>query len=230
MSQRIGSGLRIIVGFVVLWTSSVLIRGQPSDTPPSDQATIRSGPRHQLTSVAFGNGVFVAVGFYRDILVSKDGINWSDRSGTLRISTVGINFTTETYSAGGQSLTLVIPKQDVDAPSVRRNPIPFRGVGFCKDRFVIVGGQGEIYVSSNGDDWRQARVHSCSNLRGVAYGGGVFVAVGDGGAILTSQSATEWTPQASGTTNQLQAVAYGNKTFTVVGGSVDSAFNGNSVI
>jgi hypothetical protein len=212
------------VVFTVFILYSIPCCGQATSNPLVNQAMLRrSGPERHLNSIAFGNGIFVAVGFNRAILVSKDGTNWLERSEALEISTIGVNFTTETFAAGGQTLTLVFPSEGANQTDVHRNPFQFRSVGFGNGKFVIVGDSGEIHVSSNGENWRLANTSTSANLNGIACGDGKFVAVGDGGTILSSPDAVNWTQQNSGTSNRLWAVAYGNKTFTAVGGDMDNS-------
>ena len=212
----------LLVGLASLWWN---LPACPAQAPasPGGPGPSGSGPRRQLNSIAFGNGVFVAVGFNRTILTSRDGTNWSEHSEALEISTIGINFTTQIYSAGGQSLTLVIPNPNAGPTEVHRNPFQFRAVGFGQGKFVVVGDSGEIHESPNGENWRRAPASTSANLNGVACGLGQFVAVGDGGTILTSPDATAWKAQHSGTSNQLLAVAFGNKTFVAVGGDKDNS-------
>ena len=70
------------------------------------------------------------------------------------ISTIGINFTTEHYAAGGQSVTLAISSGEIAQAVVHPNPFQFRAIGFGGGQFVIVGDSGEIHVSSNGEHWQ----------------------------------------------------------------------------
>src|SRR5471032_2701919 len=67
-----------------------------------------------MKDVVFGNGIFVAIGFNGTVLTSKDGVHWTNHSSDLNfISTnyANINFSTETYSAGGDSVSFVYVKR-----------------------------------------------------------------------------------------------------------------------
>lgn len=183
----------------------------------------RAGPVRQLTSVAYGNGTFVAVGYNRIIVTSIDGTNWTEHSGALAISTIGINFNMEVYAGGGQSVTLVFPSDTTGAINLRRNPFQFHAVGFGEGKFIITGDNGEIYVSETGEHWRAANTPNSANLNSVICGEGKFVTVGDNGTILTSTDAIHWIRQNAGTTYRLWSVAYGNKTFVAVGGDRDNS-------
>jgi hypothetical protein len=213
----------MIVGCAVLWLDSPSARGQMPTTTEENRELFRSGPRRELTSVAFGDRLFVAVGFHRLILTSADGTNWTERCLAPEISTVGINFTTENYVAGGQSLTLAIPSGEPTQTVVRPSPFLFRSIGFGNGQFVIVGDSGEIRVSSDGEYWRLASTPTVANLYGVTAGDGKFVAVGDDGTIVTSSDAVHWTLHNSGRSYRLWAVAYGNRTFVAVGGDDDNS-------
>jgi hypothetical protein len=97
-----------------------------------------SQPDRFPTCVAYGNGIFVAAGYGRMILVSKDGANWLNRSTSITNTIIGINFTTEIYSVGGDSLTLVIPSDASGKVEVQQKSFHFRAVGFGNNTFVIL--------------------------------------------------------------------------------------------
>ena len=82
------------------------------------------------------------------------------------------------------------------------------GVAHGNGKYVSVGQNGVVLVSSNGVSWESAVSGATSNLWSVAFGAGQYVAVGDGGLILRSSNATAWTSSASGTTNRLNHIAH----------------------
>ncbi|HEY5910985.1 MAG TPA: hypothetical protein VJA21_10325 [Verrucomicrobiae bacterium] len=175
-----------------------------------------STPRF-LRCVAFGNGTFVAVGFNRNVLVSRDGTNWVNRSEAVAPKTFGINYSAIQYVAGGDSLTLVAPRGDVSGTERPKHPYTFRAVGFGNHTFVILGEQGETLVSPDGERWQPVAVPTRTNLNAISWGAGQFVAVGEGGVILTSPNAQSWLARSSGTDASLNAIAYGNGMFLAVG-------------
>ena len=193
-------------------------------------------PRH-LNGVAYGNGVFVAIGPATTILFSKDGKNWTNCSSEVRINCANINFTTETYSAGGDSITLVettplpkpstfsemetnpaaLPNSAAGIPIDLLNLLELRSITFGRGTFVIVGDSGEILTSHDGEHWVTPASGTSDTLAGVVWGDRGFVAVGILGTILTSPDGLVWTQRTSGTDQTLLGVAYGNGTFVVLG-------------
>lgn len=195
-------------------------------------------PVHRdLKSVAYGNGTFVAVGPSTTILSSKDGINWANRSAQIGNVCANINFTTETYSAGGDTVTFALvnnswPKFPSDS-EMKTNPLAIsiynasvhfpkiphllRSITFGRETFVIVGDCGEILTSRDGEHWATPASGSSDTLTSVAWGNSGFVAVGDKGVILTSSDGSIWTKRNSGTDQTLFGLAYGNGTFVVLG-------------
>lgn len=182
-----------------------------------------SSPVRFPTCVAYGNGIFVAAGDVRLILVSKDGTNWMNRSAAVPSSTIGINFTTENYTVGGDSLTLVTPNDASTNLEIQQKPFRFRAVGFGDNTFVILGESGEILVSPDGEYWRAVNAPTSANFTGIVWGGDKFVAVSDAGTILTSTDGVRWTSRNSGTDKTLDSVAFGNGIFVTVGGDMDNS-------
>ena len=210
-----------IVGLFLLMQ---LIHAFAQDAPPQTIQNL-AGPKGQieqvrnLESVAYGNGTFVAVGDGLTIMTSKDGTNWINRSSEITSRFVNINFTTETYAAGGDEITVALsekPRSEVQEPP---KPFHLRAVCFGDGVFVAVGDCGEILTSPNGEHWTSPLSGTSSTLNGVTWGNAIFAVVGDDGKILTSRNGMTWTPRNSGTTEKISGVAYGNGSFVAVGNS-----------
>lgn len=163
-----------------------------------------SASEESLRSVAYGDGITIAVGdiamgddnHARIVYSDDDGLSWQAvPSGTPR-RLLGVTY----GEASGRKL------------------------------FVAVGRAGVIRISrdsSNPDAlgivWENRASGTAENLNAVAHrpggGGGVqFVAVGDNGTILTSIDGEHWTPQAAGTSAPLYDVTYANGRFVAAGG------------
>jgi hypothetical protein len=95
---------------------------------------------------------------------------------------------------------------------------PLFGVAARQARFVAVGANGTIAISTTGGTSWSARASGTSaTLTAVCAGPTRFVAVGAGGVILTSPDGEAWTSQASGTNLGLYAVAVRGNGFIAVG-------------
>jgi hypothetical protein len=159
--------------------------------PLGSWTTRTSGTAANLNDIAFGGGKLVAVG---------------DTSGTYRVSTDGISWTT-----GG---------------NIALNAYLY-GLIHDGSKFIAVGQdhdgswKGAIYTSPDGTTWTR-RHFAGSPLRDVAFGGGVYVASGDAGTLLRSTNGTSWSPVPSGTSVNINGVAYGNGGFVAVGAAGNS--------
>jgi hypothetical protein len=146
-------------------------------------------PEAMPLSVAFGNGLFVAVGG-PTMLISPDGETWErvQRPARSRLP-VGV------YFVGGMFIGPSWPEFDDASEEVQagylmtsrdglnwtehRGP-PFtsslRSIAFGAGRYVAIGDGNRLYSSSNGIDWREAL--ETEFLSHVLYGNGLFVASG----------------------------------------------------
>ena len=196
------------LGVLVVFMFSLLVFG-PSFRTSADALDswqlVTTSPYGPIYSIAYGNGVFVAV---------SDNANYISSSiqGGISVSSDGINWNhTETYYSFYQVL--------------------FAGGIFVANGEDFDSGTGYLYASTNGTNWSDSDYYD-EPLNGVAYGDGLYVAVGydyddgeypDSGTSYTSTNGLNWTYHATGTTNFLTGVAYGNGIFLAVGGP-NSAF------
>jgi hypothetical protein len=206
-----------------LWlsTAAVAIAAGP------DVWNIRTSPSsNHLNGVAYGNGLFVAVGNQATILTSSNGRDWTVRpAGTTAPTIRAAAYGQGRYVVGGGEGALIRSSTDgihwtnglstIGAENI--NALAY-GNGF----FVAVG-RGEqvntsyILTSSNGLDWISRNVPTTNTLFGVSPDFGpdgvgwaedLLVAVGDRGTIIASTNGVNWVMQNSGTTVPLRAVLF----------------------
>ncbi|HET7615742.1 MAG TPA: hypothetical protein VFK27_02205, partial [Bacillales bacterium] len=154
-----------------------------------------SGSTMNLDGVAFGNGLYCAVGGgltqNSSITRSSDGITWSNQ-------TVSFNYLYDVTFGNGVFVVQGIRGQ-IRTSSDAVNWTLFQGDGgylydatFAQGYFVAGGaklfGSQKIVTSTDGLTWisRPLDTNLSSPIRGVAYGNGYFVAVGEKGLILQS--------------------------------------------
>ena len=176
-----------------------------------------------FTSVAYGGGVFAAVGSSGAIATSTDGVSWA----TVSYSST-TNFNSVTWDGGKfvavgsvgstwVAATSLTGASWVQPPSATGSGI-LQGVASGPSGLVAVGNAGLVLTSTDAAAWQTRTSGSAANLFGVAYGNGQFVAAGSSGTVLTSSdNGVSWTSRTSGTSYDLQDVAYGKKSFVVVG-------------
>jgi hypothetical protein len=133
-------------------------------SPDARRFTVRDGdlPAVPLSSVAFGDGVFLTVG---GELSQNAGESQLNESSTALFSTDG---QTWTPSAG-------IPTESL------------RGVAFGNGTFVAVGAEGGTYHSMDGQTLTPgSRVDGISFPAGITFGAGRFVVYGEGASVFVS--------------------------------------------
>lgn len=123
--------------------------------------------------IAFGNGLFVGVGYAS---IGSPGV----LTGFVFTSTDGLTWTSRTPAAN----------------------IWWQDITFGNGLFVAVAQTGtgnRVMTSPNGITWTSRTTPMDANFKGVAYGNGVFVAVSTGGAgvtggnVMTSPDGITWT-------------------------------------
>jgi hypothetical protein len=135
------------------------------------------GISYGLSAMAWGNGLWVAVGrlyfqYFGDfpvILTSPDLTNWTTQTGPAEVSEFsGIVYANGLFVAAGDGYD------------------PLWQLGF-----------GAIATSPDGINWTPQNSGSGYQLNNIMYGNGLFVADGPSAAILTSPDGTNWTDYAA---------------------------------
>jgi hypothetical protein len=182
-------------------------------------------------ALAFGNGLYVAVGASGIISYSADGIDWMsgvfDLPDVLRAVAFGKNI----YVAVGDRGTIQTSSDgqhwsQIEAQSTEN----LNAITYGNSTFVAAGTHGAILTSSDGTTWTPSTSVTSSNLMAVVYGSSGFVAVGSLGTVLTSTDAMTWNAHASGVASTLRAVAFGSGRYVAAGdlGNVLESSTGTS--
>ena len=220
----------VVSGFSGIATSTDAVNWVPQ--PSAVQEAF--GVRINTADVAYGNGLFVAVGAAGNgpaVLRSSDGINWINSNargpfqlnavayGNGRFVAVGEFGVTVTFTDGmnwdglGSSYSLAS-----NSPALRRSD-QTTAIAYGGGRFVFVNNAGGIGASTDGLNWtvQQLFPNEYITLNGITYGNGRFVAVGNAGIILSSSDGSNWVKHQPGTRAQLLGIGYGNGHFVAVG-------------
>jgi hypothetical protein len=97
------------------------------------------------------------------------------------------------------------------------NPGASVAVSSTDSGFVVVGGGGGIWNSSNGGAWLARSSGTTRNLNAVKHASGWTIAVGDSGVLLISRDDSLWTAIPSGTMRDLRGIAANDSFIVVVG-------------
>jgi hypothetical protein len=151
--------------------------------------TNRLAGSYQLTSVTYGDGMFVAVGRNSIVLTSTDGISWMNRTVPLPVDFGRIAYGNGCFVAvngGSAKGVVIISTNAVDWTMHGTGALyPFADITFAAGLFVGVSGSS-VYSSTNGVQWTRHETQALYGLTTVTYGAETFVVAGSQGAILQS--------------------------------------------
>lgn len=190
-----------------------------------------------LTSVAYGNGTFVAGDmngnvYYYDTAAPSPAWTKVVVTGFSQLAINSVTFANGKFVAvGGHSSMFTsgfVSSSEDGKTWTDISPVFPAGslTGVCGGLnedgdpvFVAVGNHnetnvGSIYFSYDGVAW-EAITSGLPYMCSVAYGGGEFVAVGTGGEVRISDDGRTWSQETAGE-DWLYSVAYGNGVFAVV--------------
>lgn len=192
-------------------------------------------------SIAYGNGLFVAVGRKTQrLMTSPDGIQWTVRNHNCgRVDWNDVIFANGLFvavaaNAGGNN---VMTSPDGINWTLRTGATAnsFQSIAYGNGIFVAVASGGSsshrVMTSTDGILWTSRTSHGggAYSWRGVTFGNGLFVAVassGSGNRIMTSADGIQWTARSSPANNAWYSVVYGNGLFV----AVSISGNGNRVM
>jgi hypothetical protein len=185
------------------------------------------------TSVAYGNGVFVAVacGIYSAcdsaigdyIMTSPDGITWTSRTDPANNSwnsvTYGNGLFVAVASSGSGNRVMTSPNGTTWTSRTSAANNSWSSVTYGNGLFVAVSTDGTVMTSPNGINWTSQTASAANSWNSVTYGNGLFVAVsssGTGNRVMTSSDGITWTSRTSAANNSWTSVTYGNGLFVAV--------------
>ncbi len=180
------------------------------------------------TSVAYGNGLFVAVaasGIGNRVMTSPDGITW-----TTRTSAADNNWQSVTYGNGlfvavsstGGSRVMTSPDGITWTARTATALNTWQSVTYGNGLFVAVNSSStgnRVMTSPDGITWTIQATPADYSWQAVTYGNGQFVAVaisGTGNRVMTSPDGISWTSRTPATDNSWIDVTYGNGLFVAV--------------
>lgn len=176
-----------------------------------------------LTTLAYGDGLYLGLTREGELLASTDALSWEVRTAPFQSGAYPPVISYGEYGfmlAGDGGLY-----RSTDGFSWSREPAVsgrFRAIAYGDGRYVAVGEDGLTAVFHEGV-WQTSQAWYNGPVNAVAYGDGRFVIVGALGNIAHSADGRYWQPARSGTSLPLTGIAYGNDRFVVVGGSEGEA-------
>lgn len=197
---------------------------------PTAQMTLASG--HPWTartlpsssdwySIAYGNGVFVAVGSGGTAAAtSPDGIIWTARSLPSSGLWQSVAYGNSIFVAIRSNSAVAASSPDGINWTARTMPTSsfWGSVTYGNGVFVAVASGGTAAATSpDGITWTARTLPSSSAWEAVTFGNGVFVAIASGGAVAASSTdGISWTARTLPSSANWRSVAYGNGVFAAV--------------
>lgn len=177
-----------------------------------------------LYSICSNNNIKVIVGGYGYIASSTDGINWTQRTLSVPITTHinDVIYTGTSFVAVGQNLVTCRSTDGINWSVILNgsstNTVHFHCVAKGNDRIVAAGStSSHAYSTDDGRTWTTVGNMGYNNIQGIAFGAGKFVEVGDSGYIGTSTNGVDWTPLIMGKPTHFTCVRYMNNEFVATG-------------
>lgn len=165
-----------------------------------------------INGIAFGNGVFVAVGIGGKIATSSDRVTWTQRTNTFGGAIQDVTFGLGVFVAVGFPNDI---KTSVDGIVWVDQVSNFTGgdiKGVTFDRGLFVAGCGSadhVVTSVDGATWVPRTLGSTLSFNNISGGGGVFLLSGASGNIYSSPDGIAWTPRVSNTSVSLFSAWFG---------------------
>jgi hypothetical protein len=184
-----------------------------------------SGPSGQWNGIAFGGGLFVAVGSVGQIITSSDGVNWTQTFLRPRD-----HFTSVAYGNGRfEAVDTVHGDTAVAIDGTHwafyltpQAGLQFGAVAYGDGNFAALDSSGFAATTVSGYVWTVHSYAPAQLMDSITYGCNSFVAVGqDSGStnnFLTSTTGASWgpSPVPTDTTANWTAVAYGSHRYVAV--------------
>jgi hypothetical protein len=188
--------------------------------------TLVSVPEYYWVSLAYADGLYVAVSGEGYYITSEDGLDWSEEVFLTDCNWSEITFGNGVFVAvaSGYSESAVKVSEDGinwSNPTTLINK-NWQDVLFVEGRFLAISSNGDIMTSTGGYDWTLENDKIGSEFEGledVAFGNGVYVLANvknDAGEIWSSTDGLSWSKQTTHEDVEWGSVAYGAGYFIAV--------------
>jgi hypothetical protein len=211
-------------------SNTIVIVAQTSNVANGNNWISRtSAADNTWTSVAYGNGLFVAVantGTGNRVMTSPDGITWTSQSAASDDLWRSVTYANGLFVAVGESGTgnRVMTSPDGITWTSRASAVDneWSSVTYGNGLFVAVAETGvgnRVMTSPDGITWTSRSSAVDVTWSSVTYGNGLFVAVaqlGTGDRVMTSPDGITWTSHAAAANDRWASVTYGNGLYVAV--------------
>ena len=167
-------GLRIAALCVAIFTS--VAQSDPLDVW---RRRLSPGPPVTITGIAYGNGILVAAGNNGGLLVSPDGITWTQYFSLPVIGQGGVIYGAGAFYAYGYSLSgggnFILESADgVTGAKIYETIGTIKSAAYGNNRVVFVATDRIITTTVAPTNWTESQLPQNTPLSGVNYGMGRF--------------------------------------------------------
>ncbi|MBO9605562.1 MAG: hypothetical protein J7639_06410 [Paenibacillaceae bacterium] len=189
-------------------------------------------------AVAYGNGVYVAVGSksdagmsYGSIYRSLDGITWDQIKNEMMVSYRDLGFYNNQFIATGELGKLRISSDGLVWQDITTGVMSiFQSVTVLGSTYVVTGYAGAgmgAWITSDPSltSWTSQTIDTDFNVMRIEAVNNTLVALGAQGQVYTSTNGTDWTKRQSGSKMALTQAAYDGTRYYAVGygGTIQSS-------
>ncbi|SDW71971.1 immunoglobulin-like domain-containing protein [Paenibacillus sp. CF384] len=195
MSRTLSKSVIMIICFTLVF--GVFLQQKQIVSAASTGALTSAVPNEPISGAAYGNGVYVAVGYYGKILTSANGLDWQIAADKTRldITYTGVAFGNNVFVAVGYDGT-VMTSSDGAVWTQRDSTVTSRiaKVAFVPltNQFYAVTSGGTLLSSLDGVTWTSSSVETSNDLTSIAASASTIVIGDSGGYIHTSTNGTSW--------------------------------------
>jgi len=215
-------GIAVAVG-----SSATIVRSQDGGATWQVQSAA-VGFTGDFSRVAYGDGLWVAVGQSGEIQVSSDGVTWIRHNIAGETNWLyGVAYGNGLWVAVGYLSIYTSPdgiSWQKQTPGTGGGVVPdaeYQDVAYGDGTFVVVGNE-EIQTSTDGETWYLRYQGFGDNLKACTFGNGVWVAVGNTSAIYRSPTGILWSKEPAAGITDFRDVTWGEDTalFIATGTSI----------
>ena len=179
-----------------------------------------------VTSVAYGNGKFVALnknGDTVDAYYSENGVDWIKSTTSITNSVAGdiVKFYNNRFIVTGKYGNIYASDDGITWEYITSINVTgsIYDITYVNGTYIAVGGDSNngysyTYYSENLSEWISGNGTS-GVLTGVAYGNGKFISVNDSGVVFYSEDGITWNELGSKSDVSFTSIIYGNYKFVV---------------
>jgi hypothetical protein len=218
----------VLVALVLIGASATTFQNTPAWADGTSWSAVGAAEANPWYSVAYGNGVWVAVawsGTNRVMRSTDDGLTWSAVAAAEANDWLSVAYGNGVWVAVAHSGTNQVMRSTDDGLTwsavAAAEASTWKSVAYGNGVWVAVAtsGTNRVMTSPDGQTWTARSAADANPWVSVAYGNGVWVAVAYSGTNRVMRSTDDgltWSAVAAVEANPWVSVAYGNGVWVAV--------------